>query len=284
MSNQRGLLAIIGGTGLADCFFEEAEERVIETRWGVARVFVAPHPAEPGQSLVFLHRHAGPTPEHPRHLPPHRINYRANIAALKKLGVTGILAGTAVGCLRREWPVGSLVLLDQFIDCTTNRPKTFYDDHTVHIDVTEPYCDHLRGVALQSAADFGISLHDGGTYLCTDGPRFESPAEIRAYTTWGADLVGMTGLPEAVLAREANISYAGVSIVTNAAAGILPQPLTQSEVLEAMERALPEVRRLFIEVALRYVDDPATPARRATSEYARAGFDPDEFIAEFPQT
>jgi len=260
-----GLLAIIGGTGVdwrdENSPLSDAREETIETRWGNARVTLA----QIGKrDIVFLHRHS-PTRE--VHLPPHRINYRANIAALKTLGVTGILASTAVGGLHREWPPGTLVLLDQFIDFTSARDKTFFDERAVHVDSTEPYCARLRNLLLDSARELSLDLRDGGTYLCADGPRFETPAEIKIFQSWNAEVVGMTGVPEVVLAREANISYAGVSIVTNAAAGILPQALTQSEVLQAMRAALPQVTQLFLRVATHYEDDPQAPSRNVTAEY-----------------
>ena len=274
-----GLLAIIGGTGVdlrADgatpgfTFSDFVDERVT-TRYGAAHVTRL---RCDGREVVFLHRHADP--EHPaqRRVPPHRINYRANIAALKKLEVTAILASTAVGSLRREWTAGDLVLLDSFIDCTTSRVKTFFDERAVHIDVTQPYCPALRGLVMAAAIELNLTLHDGGTYLCADGPRFETPAEIRAYAMWGADVVGMTGVPEVTLAREANISYAGLSIVTNAAAGISPNPLTHTEVLDAMRVTLPQVVRLFLTAAARYADDPALPSRCATAEFSDDEFDP----------
>jgi 5'-methylthioadenosine phosphorylase len=148
----------------------------------------------------------------------------------------------------------------------------------VHIDVTEPYSPHLRQL-LQSTSDgLNVDLHDGGTYLCAEGPRFETPAEIRLFAQWGADVVGMTGVPEVTLAREANIAYAGVSIVTNLAAGISPQPLTQEEVLSAMKTALPRVVQLFLEAVLRYEDDPSVLSRSATHEFRTADFDPDHEI------
>jgi 5'-methylthioadenosine phosphorylase len=169
--------------------------------------------------------------------------------------------------LRREWAPGTLVLLNDFLDFTTSRCKTYFDERAVHIDVTEPYCPRLRSLLLMTASDLNLTLHDGGTYACAEGPRFETPAEIRAYAQWDADVVGMTGVPEVVLAREANISYAGVSIVTNFAAGISPQPLTQAEVLDAMRVALPQVAQLFVTAARDYNDDPSTPSRRVTEEF-----------------
>ena len=143
-----GLLAIIGGTGFdlrgEHTPFSDVRGELIHTQWGVAHVTRARPQQNSARDVVFLHRHADPHVPGRRRVPPHKINYRANIAALKKIGVTGILASTAVGSLRPEWPSGTLVLLDQFIDCTTNREKTFFDEHTVHVDVTEPYCGGMR--------------------------------------------------------------------------------------------------------------------------------------------
>ena len=276
------MLAIIGGTGVdlrgADSPLSDAREEVITTQHGAALVTLARHE---GREIAFLHRHANPdkqTQHLSHHLPPHRVNYRANIAALKKLDVTAIFASTAVGSLRREWAPGTLVLLDQFIDCTSGREKTFFDLGAVHVDVTHPYCPALRGLLKSAAQKLDYDLQDGGTYLCANGPRFETPAEIAAFARWGADLVGMTGVPEATLAREANISYAGVSIATNFAAGISPQPLTQAEVIESMIIALPRVVELFLLAARDYRDDPALPSRSATAEFKTSSFDPDSFI------
>jgi 5'-methylthioadenosine phosphorylase len=280
MTQPLGLPAIIGGTGVhlrgPDSPLSHARDEIVMTRWGTARVT---HAEYSGRAIIFLHRHAAPDGS-ARTVPPHAINYRANIAALKKLGVSGVFASTAVGSLRAAWPPGTLVLLDDFMDGTSGRAATFFDENAVHIDLTEPYCPALRALLRATAARLETELHDGGTYFCANGPRFETPAEIRAYARGGADLVGMTGVPEATLAREAQLSYAGVSIVTNAAAGLGAQPLTQSEVLAAMNAALPRVARLLLEASLYYTDDPARPARNATAEFAGAQFDPQLFIID----
>lgn len=272
MTKDASLLAIIGGTGVdlgaasaaVGVMLGAARDESVQTPWGVAHITRL---QSDGRETIFLHRHANPDNPRQRNVPPHRINYRANIAALRQLGVTGVLASTAVGSLRRAWPAGTLVLLDQFIDCTTSRAKTFFDERAVHIDVTEPYCAQLRTLLLATAQELGLALQNGGTYLCADGPRFETPAEIRAYARWGADVVGMTGIPEATLAREAGLSYAGVSIVANAAAGISPHPLSQAEVMAAMALALPQVIQLFLAAARHYQDDPALPAHHAVDEF-----------------
>ncbi|MDF2440936.1 MAG: 5-methylthioadenosine phosphorylase [Abditibacteriota bacterium] len=271
-------IAIIGGTGLdlrSDSSpLQHVRDERLSTRWGDA--FVT-HAKYFEREIVFLHRHAAPDGS-ARRVPPHQINYRANIAALKKLGVTAILASTAVGSLRSQWCPGTLVLLDQFLDFTTSRPKTFFDERPVHVDVTQPYCPHLRTLLQSTSSALNVTLEDGGTYLCAEGPRFETPAEIRLFAGWGADVIGMTGVPEAVLAREAEISYAGVSIVTNLAAGISPQPLTQTEVLDAMKEALPHVAHLFLEATRHYRDDPEILSRRAVREFATSDFDPSRWI------
>jgi 5'-methylthioadenosine phosphorylase len=283
-SFSRGIPAIIGGTGLdwsaPGSPLQDARDERVSTRFGTALVT---HATFEGRALIFLHRHAAPDSlpsfDVPgARVPPHAINYRANIAALKKLGATAIFASTAVGSLRRDLKPGALVVLDDFLDLTTSRAKTFFDAYPVHVDVTNPYCPHARSFLLQAARDLKLDLHDGGTYACTDGPRFETPREIQLYASWGADVVGMTGVPEVVLAREAQISYAGLSIVTNLAAGISPEPLTQGEVLEAMRAALPRISELFLRAALAYTDDAQAPARRATREFATPHFEPDSLI------
>lgn len=275
----KSLLAFIGGTGFdlrgPQSPFKNAMDGHVDTRFGPAAITHAMLDAKP---VVFLHRHARPDDMAKKDVPPHQINYRANIAALKKLGVTGILASTAVGGLRPQWPSGTLILLDQFLDFTTHRTKTFFDHRAVHIDVTQPYCAHLRALLLQAASDLRVDLHDGGTYLCADGPRFETAAEIKMFEKWGADVVGMTGATEATLAREAEISYAGVSVVTNAAAGISPHPLTHEEVTLAMKEALPRIAKLFLEAARRYEDDPNAASRRATRDFAVDGYEPNSEI------
>jgi 5'-methylthioadenosine phosphorylase len=262
-----GVPGIIGGTGfrltLDDGDPLRLRERQVETRWGPALVREG---ELGGRRFVFMDRHAHPDPDGTR-LPPHAVNYRANIAALKSLGVTGILAVTAVGSLRAEWRPGTLVVPDQILDLTRRRPTTFFDDAAVHVDFTRPYCAHLRGQLLDLAREKDISVEAGGTYICTEGPRLESGAEIRTFRIWGADIVGMTAMPEAILAREAELSYAGISVVANPAAGTTPDPLTKEEVIAAMEEAMPRVSSLLLATAAAYRDDPSVPSRNATREY-----------------
>lgn len=225
-------VAIIGGTGVySQSHLEGAKELLVDTRFGTALLL---HGFIKGREVYFLTRHG---PGHA--VPPHLVNYRANIAALRKLGVNAVIATAAVGSLRREITPGSRVVIDQFIDFTRGRPSTFFEGEggrVVHTDMTDPYCPDLRAAIVSAGNSLGQELVEGGCYLCTEGPRFETPAEITMFASWGADVVGMTNVPEVVLAREAALCYATIALVTNYAAGIAPSFLTHLEVLEEMAR------------------------------------------------
>jgi 5'-methylthioadenosine phosphorylase len=182
--------------------------------------------------------------------PPHRINYRANIKALHQLGVTRILATNAVGSISRVMPPLSLVVLDDFIDFSSGRPFTFYDggdSGLAHTELNHPYCPTLRQQLLDTADSMGVPLIPNGVYVCANGPRFETPAEIRMYGMLGGDVVGMTGVPEATLARELGMHYAAVAYSINWAAGI-------EEVIEIVEEGreelLTQLRQIFVNVLL----------------------------------
>lgn len=231
--------AIIGGTGVYDAALLEAPETLtIDTPYGQAAAIVGLHK---GKRVAFMPRHG----VH-HSIPPHLINYRANIHALKELGVTQVLATAAVGSLQLAHPPGSLLLVDDFLDFTKSRPTTFFDkERVVHVDVTDPYCGRLRSQVQQAGAALAIDLRSGGTYVCTEGPRFESPAEIRLYQSFGAAVVGMTSVPEVVLAKEAELCYATVCMVTNFAAGISQTPLTHEEVVAEMANNVHRLRDLF---------------------------------------
>jgi 5'-methylthioadenosine phosphorylase len=224
-------LAIIGGTG----FYKMSsaplkEKREVDTKYGHVTVYV--YTSQCGQEFVFLPRHGEGHARSPSH-----VNYRANIMALKQLGVDRIIAVCSVGSLRKEIKPGDFVLVDQFLDFTKSRPSTFYDEDgtVVHTDVTNPYCSEI-GDCIKCSPANGITLHGKGTYVCTEGPRFETAAEIRMFAMLGGDVVGMTAVPECVLARELGICYACIAVVTNFAAGIGDRPLTHGEVIEEMSR------------------------------------------------
>ncbi|MCL6515522.1 S-methyl-5'-thioadenosine phosphorylase [Alicyclobacillus sp.] len=233
--------AIIGGTGVYDpALLESPTTERIETPYGPAEVTLGRYQ---GKAVAFMPRHGSG-----HSIPPHRINYRANIAALKQLGVTQVLATAAVGSLQTRYEPGSLVLIDGFLDFTKSRPTTFFEDGpVVHVDMTDPYCGRLRREILAAAGRLGLSVHDGGTYVCAEGPRFETPQEIRLYQSWGAAVVGMTSVPEVVLAKEAELCYATVCMVTNYGAGISPTPLTHEEVVEEMAKNVHRIRTLFFD-------------------------------------
>jgi 5'-methylthioadenosine phosphorylase len=239
-------LALIGGTGVGQFALEGTPEpRTITTPWGDAAVTLG---RLRGRDVVFLARHGSG-----HSVPPHRINFRANIRALQQLGVRAALATTAVGGLRPDLAPGTMLLLDNFIDfCLTRTGKTFHDDRPVHTDFTTPYAPEARQLVLDAAAHLSLPLVPTGTYVCCDGPRYETPAEVRLFASWGGDVVGMTGVPEVTLAREAGIAYAGISLVTNPGAGISPTPLTHTEVEEAMQAALPKLRTLLTEAVSRW--------------------------------
>lgn len=235
-------LAIIGGTGVYDPrILANIREVNLQTPYGDVTLRVGEYG---GEDVAFLPRHGA------KHsVPPHLINYRANIWALRMLGVQRVVATTAVGSLNPKMKPGDFVLTDQFIDFTKGRAATFFaggDQGVVHTDFTEPYCPEIRSTLAKAAASIGITAHNGGCYVCTEGPRFETPAEIRMYAKLGGDLVGMTNVPEVVLAREAGLCYATISMVTNFAAGISPTALTHEEVLEVMAENGENLRKLVM--------------------------------------
>jgi len=232
--------AIIGGTGVYGMPGGRFDTRVIETPYGEALVFLGQGEFE---DLIFLARHG---PSHA--IPPHRINFRANLKALEQLGVKRVLATFAVGSLQPTIPPGSLVAVDQFIDFTHGRVGTFYDggeSGLVHTDMTEPYCSALRERLLALADQRGLQIRPTGTYMCFNGPRFETAAEIRMYAQLGGDVVGMTGAPEVQLARELRMHYAAVAISINWAAGLKgPIKIEKS----GMEQTREKLLHLLVEV------------------------------------
>ena len=211
------MYAIIGGSGLAKLSALEAPRRkVMRTPYGEPSGALT-FGRLGGVDVVFLARHGyGHT------LAPHEINYRANIWALRELKVEGVIAVATVGGIRADLGPGSLVLPDQIIDYTHSRKGTFFEGSEMpvtHVDFTEPYTPGLRARLLAAAGTCGEAVVDGGVYACTQGPRLETAAEIERIARDGGDMVGMTGMPEAALAREAELAYATLAVVVNHAAG-----------------------------------------------------------------
>jgi 5'-methylthioadenosine phosphorylase len=194
--------------------------------------------------IIFLPRHGSH-----HNIPPHMINYRANIWGFRKLGVESIISISAVGGIRKGLKPGDIVILDQITDMTKSRPSTFHDgkDGVIHIDFTEPYCPQNRKILIKAGKRARISLKNGGTYVAVEGPRLETASEIRGFAVLGGDVVGMTGMPEAALARELEICYSGISVVANYAAGINRKKLTTKEVMETIGASTEKLKRLLKE-------------------------------------
>ncbi len=232
-------IAIISGTGF-EKVFKCLEQLRIETPYGlpspvcIARI--------DGKSIAFLPRHGLN-----HSIPPHKINYRANIYALHKLGVERVIAVNAVGAINLKFKPAEVVVPHDFVDFTKLRCTTFYDEAPVtHVDVSQPYCPELRKKLVETAEKLGLRAWNRAVLVCTEGPRFETPAEIEMFRRLGCDVVGMTGIPEAVLAREMEMCYASLCYISNMAAG-LQERLTALEVLKVYQQIIPKIEQLLIE-------------------------------------
>ena len=239
------MLAIIGGSGLTRLStLAVAHREVVRTPYGQpssALIFGRLG----GRDVVFLARHG-----HGHTIPPHRVNYRANLWALKDRGVDAILAVASVGAIAGIHAPGDLVLPHQIIDYTSGREQTFFDGgdrQVVHVDFTHPYSAELRARCLDAARNAGIALHDGGVYGAVSGPRLETAAEIDRMERDGATLVGMTGMPEAALARELGIAYASITVVVNHAAGrgASARAVAMDSLAGVLEKAMDKVKLLI---------------------------------------
>lgn len=247
-------LAVIGGTGIA-----ELEGLVEIARHEIPTPFGTPSaPIQEGKlediRLFFLRRH-GPDGS----TPPHRVNYRANLWALQSLGAREIVAINAVGGISSQMQVGCLVVPDQIIDYTWGRQHTFDDGSAgplMHIDFTEPYDGALRAALLAAAASENIACQNSGVYGATQGPRLETAAEVRRMAADGCDLVGMTGMPEAALAREIGIAYASVCMVVNAAAGLSDTPISLDAMRTILEQKAATVGQLLRTLVRKHCCEP----------------------------
>ena len=206
--------AIIGGTG----FYEAGDllrTETVNTKFGNVEVEIILHKES---ELAFLNRHGKA-----HSIPPHKVNYQANIKALEMLGIRHILAGTAVGSCNPNFRNGDLILLTDLIDNTRGRALTFYDggeNGVKHFDMSDPYCRNLRNIMIKTADELSPGFKGEGVYCCSEGPRFETASEVRMIRQWGGDVVGMTNVPEAQLAKELGLCYAAVSVVVNMATGM----------------------------------------------------------------
>ncbi|MEJ2093712.1 MAG: S-methyl-5'-thioinosine phosphorylase [Gammaproteobacteria bacterium] len=236
-------IAIIGGSGLTALEgLEIQRQQMQKTPYG--------EPSGPltfgllnNREIIFLPRHGNP-----HIIPPHEINYRANVWALRENGVEDIIAINAVGGITSEMSPGKLVIPDQLIDYTWSRQHTFFvknDKEVVHVDFTVPYTPSLRQQILRAAKSISVDCIDGGTYGATQGPRLETAAEILRMESDGCDLVGMTGMPEAVLARELDLNYACISVVANWAAGKSDELISMESIQEYLHKGMGKVRTLL---------------------------------------
>jgi len=238
-------IGVIGGSGLYDIpGVRFVKEETVETPYGPPSDKFRVGELD-GKTIVFLPRHgAGHA------LPPHKINYRANIWGMRSLGADQIFAVNATGAIDPELGPGSIVLPDQIIDFTMGgRPATFYESgDVVHVDFTRPYCPELRRVLAEAAGKAGIPVVGSGTYVAVNGPRLETAAEIQFFSRIGGHILGMTGMPEAVLARELEMCFSVLAVVTNYAAGVKEEKkLTTTEVLEVMARSTEKVKGILKE-------------------------------------
>jgi len=239
------MLAIIGGSGLTRLStLAVAHREVVRTPYGEPSSALI-YGQLAGRDVAFLARHG-----HGHTIPPHRVNYRANLWALKHRGVDTILAVASVGAIAATYAPGELVLPHQLIDYTSGRQQTFFDGgdrEVVHVDFTRPYSTVLRQRCLSAARTARIAIHDGGVYGAVSGPRLETAAEIDRMERDGATIVGMTGMPEAVLARELDIPYASIAVVVNHAAGRgeSEQGVSIERIAGVLETAMDKVRTLI---------------------------------------
>lgn len=239
----QGYLGIIGGSGLTRLDGLEIEHEMhVDTPYGKPSAPLCCGRLRSG-GIVFVPRHGS---NHT--IPPHRVNYRANLWALKDAGVEQVVGVAAVGGITSAMGPGVLCVPDQVIDYTWGREHTLFEtdlSHVTHVDFTEPYCAELRVKLLDAAVRAGVPLRDGGTYAATQGPRLESSAEILRLERDGCDIVGMTGMPEASLARELGLCYASLALSVNWAAGKTDGPITMAEIEQQLRIGMDAARRVI---------------------------------------
>ena len=236
-------IGIIGGSGFYDpAMFESVSEVKVHTPYGAPSDILSVGELK-GVKVAFLPRHG-----RKHSIPPHLINYRANIWAMRDLGVKRILAPSAVGSLKEEMKPGDLVIPDQFIDFTKGRQYTFYDGAVVgHFSLADPFCPELSWLCVETAKGLKIPYHSSAVYVCVEGPRFSTRTESKLFRSWGADIIGMTLVPEVSLAREVGICYATLATVTDYDVWA-KKPVTGEEVAATMKLNVDKVKSLLMEL------------------------------------
>lgn len=247
-------IAIIGGSGLYEIpGLENIKEYKIHTPYGSPSDNIIVGELK-GRKIAFLARHG-----RGHKYPPHRVNYRANIWALKAIGAKWIIAFSAVGSLREDYKPGDFVVPDQFIDMTKGiRPMTFFEGGVVaHVSMADPFCEHLRRIILEAAKEVeDLTIHERGTYICIEGPRFSTRAESRVWKeVFKADIIGMTLVPEINLACEAEICYATVAMITDYDVWA-EKPVTAEEVLKTMKKNTEKAKQLIPRIIEKLPEEP----------------------------
>lgn len=260
----RAEIGIFGGSGFYELLGKDAVEVWIDTPYGPPSDVITVGEFE-GKRVAFLPRH-GRGHQHP----PHRVPYRANVWAMRELGVHSIFGPCAAGSLQPHVKPGDFVVCDQFVDRTTGRAGTFYDGPvTVHISLADPYCPRLRAILIEEAQKLGINVHERGTVVTIEGPRFSTRAESKWFRDAGWEVISMTQYPEVVLARELNICYANVALITDYDVGVegdpsIP-PVTHEGVLEVFRANNHRVVELLRRAVRRVDHDPGCPCHSAVT-------------------
>ncbi len=263
MADARIQVGVFGGSGFYS-LLDDAEEVSVETPYGPPSAPVVVGQVE-GRSVGFLPRHGV------KHdLPPHKINYRANVWAMKHLGATDLILPCAAGSLQREVAPGSFVIADQVVDRTSGRADTFYDGpETTHVSFAEPYDAEMRAVAIAAARELGIEVHERGTVVVIQGPRFSTKAESRWFTSMGWEVINMTQYPEVILARELEMAALNISLITDYDAGLEDEPgggeVSHHAVLEVFQANNAKLRDLLFAIIPRLPLSPDRPALSALS-------------------
>lgn len=256
----KDLVGIIGGSGLYQMEgVGILEEKKVETPFGNPSDVIMMGKLD-GHDVAFLPRHG-----RGHRIPPHRINYRANIYAMKAIGVSAIISVSAVGSMREGITPGMLVMVDQFMDRTKSRPETFFDDGiAAHVSFADPVCPGLRRGLVDAARKAGAPVHDGGTYVCIEGPAFSSRAESRIYRSWGVDVIGMTNYQEARLARESEICFATIALSTDYDCWHVSEgSVDVAMVLETMKKNVKNAQAAIRELLRDCKPDDKCPCRHA---------------------
>jgi len=258
---ERAEVGILGGTGVYDPeIFEKIQEVKVYTPFGEPSDLVSISKFG-GIRVAFIPRHG-----RNHTIPPHRINYRANIWALKELGVERVIAPAAVGSLREDYKPGDFVIADQFIDRTKSRLDSFFEGGQVcHISTADPFCPELREVFINSTRELGIRGHDRGTYVCIEGPRFSTRAESTLFRSWNADVIGMTLYPECALAREAELCYISIGMISDYDVWA-EKPVSVAEVIETIQRSTEQLKKLLKHAIPRIPKERRCPCGQALKD------------------